>query len=74
MYNFNIVFKMYNLNHIIVIAFISNYNLSESYIWRAEIALLELLSHPKHTNKFYPIILVVPPLFMVISSLMRLEE
>ena len=54
--------------------FISNHKSSESYTWRAEIVLLGLLSHPEHTSKLYPIILVVPPLFMVISSLMRPEE
>ena len=48
--------------------FISNHKSSESYTWRAEIVLLGLLSHPEHTSKLYPIILVVPPLFMVISS------
>ena len=48
--------------------FISNHKSSESYTWRAEIVLLGLLSPPEHTSKLYPIILVVPPLFMVISS------
>ena len=52
------------------LAFISTYNLSESYTWRAEIALPKLWSHPEHTSKFYPIILVVPPLFTIITSLM----
>ena len=56
------------------LAFISSYNLSGSYTWRAEIALLKLWSPPEHTSKLYLIILAVPPLFIVISSLMRPEK
>ena len=55
-------------------AFISSYNSSESYTWRAKIILLELLFHLEHTSKLYPVILVMLPLFMVISSLMWPEE
>ena len=54
--------------------FISSHKSSESYTWRAKIVLLGLLSHLEHTSKLYPVILVVPPLFMVISSLMRPKE
>ena len=56
------------------LTFISSYNLSGSYTWRVEIVLLELWSPPEHTSKLCPIILAVPPLFMVISSLMRPDE
>ena len=34
------------------ITFISSHNSFESYTWRAEIVLLELLSHLEHTSKF----------------------
>ena len=54
--------------------FISSHNSSTSYTWRVEIVLLKLLSHTEHTSKFYRVILFVPPLFIVISSLMRSEE
>jgi len=54
--------------------FISSHKSSEPYTWRVEIVLLGLLSHLEHTGKLNPVILVVPPLFMVISSLMWLEE
>ena len=56
------------------LTFIFSYNLSRSYTWRAEIALLKLSSHPEHTSKLYPMILAVSPLFMVISPLMWPKE
>ena len=53
---------------------ISSHKSSKSYTWKAEIVLLGLLSHMEHGNKLYPIILVVSPLFMVISSLIQPKE
>ena len=54
--------------------FISSHKSSKSYTWKAEIVLLGLLSHMEHASKLYAIILAVSPLFMAISSLIRLEE
>ena len=58
---------------IFFLLYISSLNVFGFYTWRVGMTFLEFFSHLEHTSKLYTEILVVPPLFMVTFSLMRLE-